>query len=68
MDDKQKKRCTSCGPVPYGAKTVKLNGEDFTFPLIHYPQCESTDTGPEVDTLDPGIVYHHCMRHKKGRK
>ncbi len=56
-------RCTSCGPKPYGSKTVLLNGDPFTFPLLHYPRCERTDTAPEADALDPRLVYHHCPQH-----
>lgn len=60
-------RCTSCGPKPYATKTVSLDGQPFTFPLLHYPQCESADTVREVDERDPSIVYHHCQTHRKAR-
>lgn len=60
-------QCSSCGPKPYGTKTVSLDGEPFTFPLLHYPQCGRTDTTPEVDTRDTRIVYHHCPVHRIAR-
>jgi hypothetical protein len=60
----QGERCTSAGPKPYGTKTVLLNGEPFTFPMLFYPQCERTDTAPEVDSRDPRFVYHHCPLHR----
>lgn len=54
-------RCTRCEPVVYSTMLVKYKGEPERFPLLWYPQCESTDTTEENDGK---FTYHHCQKHR----
>jgi hypothetical protein len=54
-------RCTSCGPVVYDTKLVKFKGEPERFPMLWYPQCQSTDT---IEEHDDRFTYYHCEKHR----